>query len=84
MIRLNSIKFYLNLMFWALEAFLYIPLAPLVKFPAISLYIYTYFYYFIFHLVSPSRTNPAPRPIFPNAPTQLHYYLAPAFLHNSF
>jgi hypothetical protein len=57
-IHINSIKFHLNIKFWTLETFLYIPLALLVKFPTVSLY-------FFFHLVSSSRTDPVSRPIFP-------------------
>jgi hypothetical protein len=37
-----------------LETFLYVPLALLVKFTAVSLY------FFIFHLVSSSRTDRVP------------------------
>jgi hypothetical protein len=37
---LNFIKFHLNLKFGTLETIFYIPLALLVKFPTVSLYIY--------------------------------------------
>jgi hypothetical protein len=37
---LNLNKFCLNIKFWTLETFLYIPFALLVKFPTVSLYIY--------------------------------------------
>jgi hypothetical protein len=55
-IRLNSIKFYLNIKFWTLETFLCISLALLVKFPTVSLYIFLLFFI----------SSPLP------APTQCH------------
>jgi hypothetical protein len=75
-IHLNLTKFHLNIKFCILETFLYIPVALLVKFPAFSLYTF----YFIFHLISSSRTDPVPRPIFSNAWAQSHRRLAPVFV----
>jgi hypothetical protein len=54
---LNSIKFYINLKFWVLEAFLYVPLALLVKFPAISLYIYFFIILFFISSLLPALTE---------------------------
>jgi hypothetical protein len=59
-------------------------LYSLSHFSLISLqlvYIYIYIYCFIFHLVSSSRTDPAPWPIFPNVPAQSHRSLAPVFFY---
>jgi hypothetical protein len=53
-IRLNSIKFCLNVKSWTLETFFYIPLAFLVKFPAVSLY---FLFYFSSRLLFPHRPS---------------------------
>jgi hypothetical protein len=59
-------------------------LTLLVKFLVVSLYIYINIYIYYFHLVSHSRTDKVPQPIFPNAPAQSHHSFAPVFLYNSF